>query len=64
MGQLSNKSPNLQGGPKATVMNNLGVVSMPMSMAQNNNNGTNNNNNNTMSMQGNFGIFRLWMDEN
>lgn len=44
MGQLSNKSPNLQGGgPNATVMNNLGgVVSMPMSMAPNNN-GTNNN---------------------
>ena len=48
MGQLSNKSPNLQGGPNATVMNNLGVVSMPMSMAPNNN-GTNNN---AMSMQG------------
>lgn len=46
--QLSNKSPNLQGGPNATVMNNLGVVSMPMSMAPNNN-GTNNN---AMSMQG------------
>lgn len=41
MGQLSNKSPNLQGGPNPTVMNNLGVVSMPMSMAPNN--GTNNN---------------------
>lgn len=41
MSQLSNKSPNLQGGPNATVMNNLGVVSMPMSMAPNN--GTNNN---------------------
>lgn len=48
MGQLSNKSPNLQGN-NATVMNNLGgVVSMPMSMAPNNN-GTNNN---AMSMQG------------
>jgi hypothetical protein len=49
MNQLTNKSPNLQGGPNATVMNNLGgVVSMPMSMAPNNN-GTNNN---AMSMQG------------
>lgn len=48
MGQM-NKSPNLQGGPNSTVMNNLGgVVSMPMSMAPNNN-GTNNN---AMSMQG------------
>lgn len=47
MGQLSNKSPNLgQGGPNATVMNNLGVVSMSLTS---NNNGTNNN---TMSMQG------------
>lgn len=46
MGQISNKSPNLQGN-NATVMNNLGVVSMPMSMAPNNN-GTNN----AMAMQG------------
>ena len=45
LSQLTNKSP-IQGGPNATVMNNLGV-SMPMSMAPNNN-GTNN----AMSMQG------------
>ena len=47
MGQMTNKSPNLQGGSNSTVMNNMGGVSMPMSMAPNNN-GTNN----SMSMQG------------
>lgn len=55
MGQLSNKSPNLgQGGPNATVMNNLGVVSMSLTP---NNNGTNNN---TMSMQGKLLEMALW----
>lgn len=49
LNQLSNKS---QGGPNATVMNNLGV-SMPMSMAPNN--GTNN----AMSMQGKIIIIFL-----
>lgn len=41
MSQLTNKSPNLQGAPNATVMNNMGVnMNNAMSMAPNNN-GTN-----------------------
>lgn len=54
MGQLGNKSPNLQAGPNSTVnMNTLGV-NMPMSMVPNNNN--NNGTNNSMNMQGKYSL--------
>lgn len=57
MGQLGNKSPNLQAGPNSTVnMNTLGV-NMPMSMVPNNNNNNNNGTNNSMNMQGKYSSF-------
>lgn len=35
MGQLGNKSPNLQSTPQSSLSNNLGMNSMAMSIANN-----------------------------
>lgn len=35
MGQLGSKSPNLQSPPQSSLANNMGMNSMPMSVANN-----------------------------